>query len=499
MHRYNGQAVPRTFTTLLIFAVVLSCAALWLAACATPLGPGYIVEKQEIQISFRPEPAPMIHVTAKYAVKNTGNRELSLLEARLPGRRFHPSALAISWDGAALSPVVSAENPRDLQLRFPQSWHVGASHSLHFSYDISSTDPSEGALGFSADAFYLPAGSWTPELPQASGVFGFGGVPPKKWNLVVGVPQEFLVHASGGKERRAGKKAELQFQFPQTADDLFPFVVAGRYRETRQDLPPHQMVHFWSRAAANSAGSQPAGDSLSRTLAAYESLLGARSKSGSPLWIVECPVATACFSGRGSGYSMFLDGPDAELSAEMISNDTVLIDPRSSHGNSQALVAPALAQGWLGYGKNPGFYEQQQPMSALPAFTAALAREITSGPQVREEIIRRALSRIPAPATRESNNDPGVSRAKSFLLFYALRDRVGSDAFQKALQHMLVARRGRGFDVTDLISAIEQESHQPVGPFVRLWLKRPGIPDDFRAKYSPAAASQTSLAQEATQ
>jgi len=183
----------------------------------------------------------------------------------------------------------------------------------------------------------------------------------------------------------------------------------------------------------------------------------------------------------------------------MISNDTVLIDPRSSHGNSQALVAPALAQGWLGYGKNPGFYEQQQPMSALPAFTAALAREITSGPQVREEIIRRALSRIPAPATRESNNDPGVSRAKSFLLFYALRDRVGSDAFQKALQHMLVARRGRGFDVTDLISATEQESHQPVGPFVRLWLKRPGIPDDFRAKYSPAAASQTSLAQEATQ
>ena len=90
-------------------------------------------------------------------------------------------------------------------------------------------------------------------------------------------------------------------------------------------------------------------------------------------------------------------------------------------------------------------------------------------------------------------------RAKSLLLFYALRDRVGSDAFQKALQHMLVARRGRGFDITDLISSLEQESHQPVGPFVRQWVKRPGIPEDFRSKYSMAAASQTSLAQEATQ
>ncbi len=138
-------------------------------------------------------------------------------------------------------------------------------------------------------------------------------------------------------------------------------------------------------------------------------------------------------------------------------------------------------------------------MSALPAFTAALAREISSGPQVREEVVGRALSRIPERAKPDSNNDPVVFRAKSILLFYALHERVGPVAFQKALQHMLAARNRRDFELADLISALEQESHQPVGPFVRQWLKRPGVPEDFRAKYSQAAASQTSTAQEATQ
>jgi hypothetical protein len=162
----------------------------------------------------------------------------------------------------------------------------------------------------------------------------------------------------------------------------------------------------------------------------------------------------------------------------------MLIDPRVSQGNPDALAAPALAAGWLGYAQNPGFYEQQLPMSALPAFAAALARENASGPQVHADIIRRSLARIPKNATRESNQDLNISRAKSLLLFYALRDRCGPDHFQAAIQHMLSARQGRGFDITDMISALEQETHQPIGPFIRQWLKRPGVPDDFRAVYA---------------
>jgi hypothetical protein len=182
----------------------------------------------------------------------------------------------------------------------------------------------------------------------------------------------------------------------------------------------------------------------------------------------------------------------------MISRDTIVIDPLVVQDRREALAGPSLAAGWLGYGQNPGFYEQQPPMSALPAFAVALTRETSAGSHVHSEIIQRALAQIPVQASRESNDDPVISRAKGLLLFYALRDRVGSENLQKAMQHMLSARQGRGFDITDLISALEEQSHQSIGPFVRQWLKQPGVPADFRALYSQAAAQQNVTFQEAT-
>jgi aminopeptidase N len=58
---------------------------------------------------------------------------------------------------------------------------------------------------------------------------------------------------------------------------------------------------------------------------------------------------------------------------------------------------------------------------------------------------------------------------------------------------MLEARRGGGFDLDDLIAAFEQETHQNVAQFVRLWMKHPGVPADFRARYEGPAASALTL------
>jgi len=54
---------------------------------------------------------------------------------------------------------------------------------------------------------------------------------------------------------------------------------------------------------------------------------------------------------------------------------------------------------------------------------------------------------------------------------------------------MLYARAARGFDLDDLIAAFEQETHQNVAAFVRLWMKHPGVPADFRARYENSAAA----------
>jgi len=80
-------------------------------------------------------------------------------------------------------------------------------------------------------------------------------------------------------------------------------------------------------------------------------------------------------------------------------------------------------------------------------------------------------------------------RAKSLLFFYGLQDRYGQDICNKALSHMLYARRGGGFNIADLISAFEQEVHQNVAEFVRHWMKHPGVPDEFRARYEGAATA----------
>jgi hypothetical protein len=154
-----------------------------------------------------------------------------------------------------------------------------------------------------------------------------------------------------------------------------------------------------------------------------------------------------------------------------------------------AAVAPSLASSWLGYGQNPGFFEQTAPLSALPAFAASRGREAVEGPQTREKIIRRLLGAIPANPKPRSPESDDVLRAKSILFFYGLQDRYGQQVFSAALSHMLGARRGGGFDQDDLIAAFEQETHQNVAQFVRLWMKHPGVPEEFRARYENTAAS----------
>ncbi len=103
---------------------------------------------------------------------------------------------------------------------------------------------------------------------------------------------------------------------------------------------------------------------------------------------------------------------------------------------------------------------------------------------------------IPKGAAARKLEDENVLRAKSFLFFYALQERYGREAFRHAIDQMLSARQGRGFNLNDLIASFEDETHQNVAEFVRLWMKRPGVPDDFRARYEDASASITATSKE---
>lgn len=480
--------MPRSHLRPLL-CLLLAPVGYWVSSCAVALGPGYSIENQEIRVQFLPGPDPRIRVESDYQLRNTGNQPLSSLELRLPGRRsFHLTAAQASWDGASLAEQSSPVIPRNTLLALPQRWNVSERHTLHLSAEFQTPAPGETGFSFAPDAFFLPSEGWAPELLPAQGLFATGGVPPKQWRLQVRVPDGFLVHTSGRSTKTSRSASEITVQSVQRPEDRYPFVVAAIYKETALDTGAGNRVYLWTRAQEDSARLHQSADGLVRAIQAYDATFGPRSQKPQPLWIVECPIPAGCFSTMESSYANLLNAEPRAVSSELASFDTLLID-FSGGAPKLAAAAPALAASWLGYGQNPGFYNQQPPLSALPAFASALGQEVIDGPSSRTETIRRALRMIPKSAVPHKAEDENVLRAKSFLFFYALQDRYGRDVFRQAINHMLSARQGRGFNLNDFIAAFEQETHQNVAEFVRLWMKRSGVPEEFRARYENASAS----------
>jgi hypothetical protein len=501
--RYNQDALRLRLHSGFWHFIVLVLCAVWAASCAAPLGPGYTVEKQEIHVQFAP-PAHTIHVDADYQLRNTGDRPICEIEILLPlGRRLHRGPVTTTWDGQDIATEPTPDRERNSTIHFASPWPVSATHALRIAYDILPAELGGNGLSFASDGFYLPAAGWSPELPQVRGLFGFGGVPPKKWELVVNVPDGFLVHASGIRKKAAHEAHGAQtLRALQTVDDRYPFVVAGKYVAT-ETRAGQQKIILWSRTPRDAEVLRQASTELAHTIDLYNSIFGVPASRSPAFYIVECPAPTGCISRlRSTGATLLGAQAAEEPSAELASSDTVMVDSSEGAPKLAAAAAPSLAASWLGYGRNPGFYEQTPPLSLLPIFAAARSREEIEGPQVRGDTIRRALRLIPKnPAsppsatvsrqTRAADQpaDVPAERAKSFLFFYALQDRYGREASTNAITHMLHARAGRGFDLDDLIAAYEQETHENVAQFVRTWMKHPGVPDDFRLRYESGAAA----------
>lgn len=494
--RYNPGVLFRISSNRLSLLAPLPALALWASSCAVPLGPGYTIEKQTVNVSFVSDPDPRIIVEANYDLRNTGTQPLSSLELRLPGpRRFHVKQFHAEWGGAPLQMEVSTGAvPRARVLSLPAPWAARESRHLRLSFEVQRPVAGESQLNFAADAFYLPAEGWNPELLPAQGMFGTGGIPPKKWKLSVRVPRGFLIHASGHEGKTARGNGEKTVLFIQHPKDHYPFVLAGQYTAARFESAG-QTIYIWARDSQDQAALRQTQESLTRAITAYDAAFGARRKDARVVWIVECPVEGSCAPRLSPAMTRLLLPQDRSV-AEVASLDSVLVDLSTGFSGVSVAAAPSLAASWLGYGQNPRFWEQDPPLSALPAFAAALGREAVEGPQVRNEIIRRAVAAIPPDARAPQSGQETLSREKSLLFFYALQDQYGQQAFSRALRHMIQARRERGFELDDLIASLEQETHQDVAAFVRLWLKHPGIPQEFRARYASDAAPGVTTSKE---
>lgn len=442
---------------------------------------------------FVAKPEPRIEVAADYQLRNRGTRPLQELELRLPGKRFHSHGLRATWDSAELALTPDPDTPRNAIVKFAEPWKMATRHTLHLTTEFSPPQEGETSASFSSDAFFLPAAGWSEDLLPPEGLFGTGGEPPKKWNLRVAAPDGFQIHTSGMQKKASRKSGEMVVLAEQGKKDPHPFVIAGRY-VTAEIGQGAEKVHLWTSKPQDAAKLRDASDALARVMTAYDAAFGTRNKEASQVWIVECPVTVGCFTNLNPLRAKLLGQEENErTTAEMISQDTMVVDLSEGAPALAAGAAPSLAASWLGYAQNPAFYEQSPPLTMLPAFAAALGHDAAAGGDSRTETIRRALRLIPQSEEKsekaKKEEDPSVLRVKSFLFFYALQDRYGLELFRKATQNMLYARRERGFDLNDLIAAFEQETHQNVAEFVRIWMKRPGVPEEFRARYEGTAAA----------
>jgi hypothetical protein len=488
--------VPKLFAILFAFSFL----AFSFGGCSVTLGPAYTIEKQNFELHFVPAQEPHLAVRCTYQLVNSGNQPLQSMRITLPpAAAFHRTSSAAEWNGQQLNEqLVSAAAAMDIgdtvELRWNDPWNPKQRRTLILRYDLSSGSHLGNFLAASPETFFAYPDSWNPILLAPRGVFGAGGVSPKKWNISVRVPDGFLVHSSGAPGKKSRSQGEVVFSFLQRPGDFAPFAAGGKYVE-REIHSGGARILFWTLQPVDSEAAQNAAVFIARRAHYYETEYG-KSGRDSTIRLLECVIPGQNFGcgqlpqtifvhqawiARGWKDKKFYEDADFEL-----------------------------AYTWFGGVSRVRFDEFPLPMDAAAPYAGWEAQAQEEGGDARNERIRWLLRDfnkqaeeckdkivLPRPAGSQTCSY-SASWSKSGLLFFALEDRIGRTTFHNALRNMIQYRRGSDFSLADLISASEAESHQAQGQFVREWLKHAGIPDDFRARYSVHATAATNSSTNST-
>jgi len=466
--------------------------------CATAFGPGYTIEKQRVEVSYTTQSPDHVSVRASYEVKNTGTKPLNTLEIQPPDSEIiQPQDLRVEWRGKTIE--IPATKPADnddntLRAELPGSWNIGENGEFVLSYDVK-ISPDQSAIGSNhGAAFFLPSFGWLPTLLPAHGAFATGGAPPKKWDLLVSVPDGYRVRASGenhGADKKA-KGAGVRFE-QQPGTNFDAYVAAGPYVEQQVHSSGGTIV-FWTANPLSKERSAQLGKLAAEDAGYFTTEFGAAEKNKSPVWLIECPQGAPALKDR-----------------PWISQTGCLTQPHSVVIPSEYLGAHApegymksvdlqLAATWLYFSARPTRYGALFPVAAIPDY-AGLSLAASRNPLSRNQIIHDLLRQVDVipdggkPLIRIDAKDSSQlkdrARAESVLFLFALEDRCGAQNIHKGIARASRLLRGQTWGLPDLRAAVEAECGGPVlESFFREWMHGPGIPPEFRAKYSAATATK---------
>ncbi|GAC1635951.1 MAG: hypothetical protein NVS9B14_13910 [Candidatus Acidiferrum sp.] len=445
-----------------------------------------------MELRFVPAPQPHLAVHVSYDLKNSGNQPLQSIRVILPSAdAFRRTATSALWNMQPLQPqIVSVDSPADrgdsIELRLPEAWPVKQQRSLVFDYELSTGSHLGSFLAASPQSFFAYPDSWNPELLPPRHLFGTGGVPPKKWTIAVRVPARYLVHASGIAGKRSGSSGEWIYSFTEQLRGFAPFAAGGKYleRETRID---RQRILFWTFQPVDSTVAQQAASSIAARARYCETEYGSPTSEDRTIRLLECVPPATEFGCGALPQTVFVH---QNWVARGLKDSDFLQDANFE-----------LAYTWFGGISRVRFDESPLPMAALAPFAGWEAQASAAGNSARSERIRTLIAnfdrqtadckgKVLLPVSAGASGCAySATWTESGLLYFALEDKVGRAVFHSALKQALESRRGRDLSLQDLIAAIDAESQQKQGPFIRAWLKHPAIPDDLRARYAGVAAS----------
>lgn len=469
----------------------MAVAGLGLSGCAAALAPGYKVVDETRRVEFVPGSPPSLHISERYRLKNTGTTTLPFLDITLPEEAaFEAHDVRVRWNGQAtdlekLPEEYRQDSPHTRRLKFEPPWAIQQTGALDIEYAFGSRSDVGTRVTIGDQTFHLSSLGWA-ALPQPPRhlLSPYPARPPKMI-YSVGVPTDFLVLGRGKLKHRKIENKEAEYQFQLSKDDLAPFVVAGRYVETRTGS-----VVFWTlHPLAQTAGASPR--RIADAWATLEKDFGRVDTEVHIPHIVEAPTLD----------SQITRGPDAAVASfpggVLVGEQTLALGIASDAFVER--VSHALAHNWFSDEMYPSPEAAIGIGEGLAEYATVVIDEAEGGATAKRKRVeyfvgrykdaRKSAKETPLGVTRLTDppGERGIAIAKAPLMYVALEDTCGEQPVRNALKNLVTILSGQQVGFNDVRSAMEQTCGRDLGEFFRTWLYGKGLPSSFAARYKSTA------------
>jgi aminopeptidase N len=347
--------------------------------------------------------------------------------------------------------IPASKQPRRVEVKW-RGTLAPLDPSLSHRQTLDASRPVAGAEGTQL----LASSRWYPHVPGALATY----------RLAVEAPEAQRAVAPGrlAEERVEGGRYRAVFEFGQPGDgiDLLagPYRVESRAMKAADGREIRLRTYFHPSVAALAPGYL---ESTQRYIELYERRIGAypfREFS-----VVSSPTPT----GFGMPALTYLGVEVLKLPfirATSLGHEVL----HNWWGNG---VYPDYARGNWSEGLTTFMadyaYKEREGEAAARAMRLEWLRDFAALPPGRDAPLAGFTAR-----THGASQIVGYHKAA--MLFLMLRDRIGADAFDLALQGFWRDQRFRVASWSDLRAAFEKAANEPLGPFFTQWLQRGGAP-----------------------